>query len=258
MNRLAPQIIAAAIAFALSGPILAGSVAGFGGSTEITQLANQAQLTASYARQVTTALNSARQYQLMVDQLRRNPAGFAGRMLDPEIARHLENAQYIAEMVDRLESLDSNTRNVYEELSRAVDITGAMEQQGRPITPEDYYGMVEQLARDDEDYWGERLRTFRDSTRNAEDDIRAVNEIAAQSESIETEIQGLGQVVSSSAIMSRQMVSLRMAVEEQSSLEIEARRREAREAAQTAELLKKLAERQRGMTEAANEAAPAK
>jgi hypothetical protein len=118
--------------------------------------------------------------------------------------------------------------------------------------------MVEQLARDDEEYWGERLRTFRDSTRNAEDDIRAVNEIAAQSESIETEIQGLGQVVSSSAIMSRQMVSLRMAVEEQSSLEIEARRREAREAAQTAELLKNLAERQRGMTEAANEAAPAK
>lgn len=65
------RLIAAmtALCFGLSaGPVGAGSVAGFGGSTEITQLANNIELVNSYLQQVDAYATQLRQYQTQIQQ----------------------------------------------------------------------------------------------------------------------------------------------------------------------------------------------
>lgn len=50
-------------------PVLAGSVAGFGGSTEVTQISNNIQLAASYAEQAQQTVTQFQQYQTMLKNL---------------------------------------------------------------------------------------------------------------------------------------------------------------------------------------------
>lgn len=56
----------------------AGSVAGNGGSTEITQIANNMQLTASYAQQTQQYSTQLLQYQAQMQNLMRNPTSLLG------------------------------------------------------------------------------------------------------------------------------------------------------------------------------------
>lgn len=232
-------------------PALAGSVAGFGGATEVTQLMNNAQLGASYLQEVETALNSARQYKLMIDQLRRNPAGFATRMLDSDIQRHLANADSAVEMVDRLTSLRDNTRRVYDELDRSGRTIETMNGQGYEVTPSEYLGMVSQLAKDKRGYWDERVEDFRDSAARAQDDIDSVNRIVEEAEGIETEIDGLQNVVSSNAVISRQLAGLTLAINEQMSVIASEKAEEADARLREAEALKRFVEQHNSRVEAA-------
>ena len=55
-------IVSASLALA-APPSFAGSVAGFGGSTEITQLANNIELVQSYLQQVQSYATQLQQYQ---------------------------------------------------------------------------------------------------------------------------------------------------------------------------------------------------
>jgi len=229
----------------------AGSVAGFGGSTEITQLMNNAQLGASYLQEVETALNSARQYRFMVEQIRRNPAGFATRMLDSDIQRHLANADLAIEMVDRLTSLRDNTRRVYDELDRSAQTIGALNGEGFDITPDEYFGMVSTLAKDERGYWDDRVDAFQKSAARAQEDIDRVNRITEEAEGIETEIDGLQNVVSSNAVISGQLAGMTLALNEKLAMDAAEKSKEADAQMREAEAIKRFVEEHNALVDAA-------
>lgn len=63
---------------AATTPTMAGSVAGTGGATEITQLVNMAQLVAQYTQQVQQYSTQLLQYQAQMQNLMRNPTSLLG------------------------------------------------------------------------------------------------------------------------------------------------------------------------------------
>lgn len=62
----------------IGGQALAGSVAGFGGSTEVTQIANNIQLVISYEQQVQQFVRQGLQYDAQLKNLMRNPGSIMG------------------------------------------------------------------------------------------------------------------------------------------------------------------------------------
>ncbi len=69
MNRKQFITLAIASAFTATAPLArAGSVAGFGGSTEITQLANNIELVQQYAQQVQAYATQIQQFQTQIQQ----------------------------------------------------------------------------------------------------------------------------------------------------------------------------------------------
>lgn len=71
-------LIFMASTLALTGPVLAGSVAGFGGGTEITQIANNIQLVIQYEQQVMGYVRQGLQLQNELTNLTKNPASLLG------------------------------------------------------------------------------------------------------------------------------------------------------------------------------------
>lgn len=77
-GTLASALVLAAVCLA-AGHAEAGSVAGFGGSTEITQLLNNLQLIQSYEQQVNSYLRQGLQLQNELTNLIKNPTSMLGQ-----------------------------------------------------------------------------------------------------------------------------------------------------------------------------------
>jgi P-type conjugative transfer protein TrbJ len=78
-GALASAALIAASWIAAPGQALAGSVAGFGGSTEITQILNNLQLIQSYEQQVNAYLRQGLQLQNELTNLIKNPTSILGQ-----------------------------------------------------------------------------------------------------------------------------------------------------------------------------------
>lgn len=69
-----PLLSIVAVCSLISGPALAGSVAGFGGSTEITQIMNNIQLVNAYQQQVQQFLRQGQQFEAQLKNMEKNPS----------------------------------------------------------------------------------------------------------------------------------------------------------------------------------------
>lgn len=196
-----PAAIAASIGLMTPSYSVAGSVAGFGGSTELTQLSNNIQLGMSYAEQVETALNSARQYKLMLDQIKRNPADFAKGMLGGTLEEHLGRADDTLALIDTLEGLNDRTRSITDEWQRAQFALEDLGSRGINIPPDSYYAAMQELAEQRGGEHRKRFEGFQENLEGAREDVERVNAIVAQSNGMTTEIQGLQNVVASNAVV---------------------------------------------------------
>ena len=72
-------IIFLALVAGFSGSVIAGSVAGTGGSTEVTQILNNVQLANQYAQQVEQYVRQGLQLQAQMKNLIQNPASLLGK-----------------------------------------------------------------------------------------------------------------------------------------------------------------------------------
>lgn len=82
------KLLIAALATLGCGPALAGSVAGTGGATEVTQIVNMVKLAASYEQQVMAYVNQLQQYNTMLQNLKSNPLG----VFAPDLAKAASDA----------------------------------------------------------------------------------------------------------------------------------------------------------------------
>lgn len=213
--RAAPLAVALAIALSASPAIEAGSVAGFGGATELTQLANNAQLALSYAEEAQTALTTAKQYAHMIDQIRRNPENFAAGMLIGGIERHLANADDAARLVDSLGRLNESSRGIAQEMQRAQITMEELNRGGINLTPPQFYAAMVKLAEERGGEYERRVELYEANIRTAQQEIEVVNDIVAQADGIETEIQGLQSVVAASGAMAKLVADQNLMMMEQ-------------------------------------------
>lgn len=208
-------IVAAAIALSLVGQsVQAGTVAGFGGATEVTQIMNNVQLVMSYVEQVETALYSAKQYKLMLDQIKRNPADFAKTMLKGRVEDHLRNADSAVALIDALEGLHRRQGGILDEMIRAYSTMSEMGRMGYEMDLSTYQDAMSELARQRGGEYERRYTQYRENLAGAQKDIEEINRIVAASESMTTEIQGLQSVVASNAVVANLLMRQISAINE--------------------------------------------
>lgn len=115
MKQLKKPLAVLASAIALtSSTAIAGSVAGTGGATEITQIINMTQLVASYSQQVMSYENQLMQYDTMVRNLAKNPLGVIAPDLNSMVqdqARLMSMGKDIASSMSRVDSNFAQTFN---------------------------------------------------------------------------------------------------------------------------------------------------
>lgn len=78
MNKRWGALVVSTTVFCIQGSAMAGSVAGTGGATEITQIQNNLQLTLSYAKQVEGYVRQGLQLQAELQNLIKNPMSLLG------------------------------------------------------------------------------------------------------------------------------------------------------------------------------------
>jgi len=121
-NRTAVRCTLAAVAlFGLSATMInAGTVAGNGGSTELTQLVNEGQLMATNVNTAQSAIQTINQYELMVrEAMQLNPALLS--TLAPNTAKDIQAAESykseVTQLVGNLNQAKANTQDLFTDMS---------------------------------------------------------------------------------------------------------------------------------------------
>lgn len=120
------NLLALSLALAWTGSVTAGSVAGTGGATEVTQISNNVQLGVSYAKQVQQYTTQALQLQAELKNLINNPLSLLG----PEVGKVINGVGQIMSAgkaiggnMARIDSNFANTFNNPQAFSMAQNFT---------------------------------------------------------------------------------------------------------------------------------------
>lgn len=215
-NSLIAASVAAAITLAVAAPqrVEAGTVAGFGGSTEITQILNNVQLVMGYQKQVEGVLNEVRQYQTMLqtmkgmdgDKLKGILKTKAGEIAGAEVLRQIKEAE---EVNSRLTNINSNMDTVLREGQVAADVMGKLRAAGYEVKSGDYIAGMKALAKMRQGAYQDRIQRYESALDDSAKDIERVEAIAANSAGITTHVQGFQALSQSNAIMVSQLAGMR-------------------------------------------------
>lgn len=223
---------AIAFAIAISAPVVqqvnAGSVAGFGGSLEITQLVNVAQLAASYVQQVEAVVQQVRQYQAMMQDLQNLDPSRAEQILRNEYGLNslseAENAIRVAgQLSTTLGELQQDMTVVAYEKQLAADVVQRLRAQGHDIGPNDYaYGM-RVLAEERSGVYAERYQDFNRAIENSRRNIAVSQELARQAPRIEGTVEGLAALNIASAQMNAELANVSSLMAQTAQMQLETR-----------------------------------
>lgn len=215
MKSRLPHVLALSIATALlvSSPRPVHSSAVWG-ATEWTQIANNLELVFQYKEMVEQTITQVRQYEAQLKSLRQLDSGRLDGMLQgvggvragEEVLRALNESTQVNE---RLRSLAGNMDVLAREGRNAVEVAQVLRERGYEVNPDDYIGMMRQLAEVEQDTYAERLEALDRAAADAQHDIERVNQIAALSPEIETHVEGFGALLQSNAVMAAQLSGLR-------------------------------------------------
>lgn len=102
-----------------SGVAQAGSVAGFGGSTEITQIMNNIQLVSQYEKQVQQFITQGQQYEAQLRNLEKNPMSIRSTDTDALIQNISRQMSASQAMGGSLSQIDRNFASKYNNTTAA-------------------------------------------------------------------------------------------------------------------------------------------
>lgn len=236
-----------ALVLSASAPPATHATGLIAGATEFTQIANNIQLVVGYAKQL-------QQYKTQLDQFKEQV--FALRQMDPRKLKgmlkgalgldspaELEKAYRDAEKItDSIQGISEGMETIYSEGHLSLEVARALAKKGVTITPNDYIEAFRALGKTQQETYGRRLTALNDAAKNVLSDIKRVDEIAANSESIQTNIEGFQTIAQANAVMSNQLGTLTQVLTQQATMDTENAKRIAREMAERDES-KMLAER---------------
>lgn len=232
LKPIAISLLAVAISASVPAPTHAtGMVAG---ATEFTQISNNVQLVVSYAKQL-------QQYKTQLDTFKQQV--FALRQMDPSKLKgmlkgalgldgpaELEKAFRDADRItSTIQNITSDMDTIYREGAIAVATAKQLADKGIKITPGDYVSAFRGLGRLQQDTYGRRLTALNDAAKNAMSDIKRVEQIAASSEAIQTNVEGFQTIAQANAIMSNQLGTLTQVLTQQTTQDAEVAKRVAEE-----------------------------
>jgi len=209
-SRLAGLIYLTAVALTLSilgtSPALAGSIAGFGGATEITQLANYGQLIASYAKQaamvenqITAQITRVESYITQLENLYKLPQEMMNQTIAPWKSQ-LGFFQKLNSSVGALQSSANQVSGLYNQ--------GATEAANLQMTGTQYLTAFQNLAQTRGGIYQQQYQ--QDVSALEQLSMRAQNlqTLAAQAPNISGEVQGLQLLNQQSNIVAAQTLEM--------------------------------------------------
>lgn len=244
-NRL-PQVLALSLAATLlvGSPQPARSSA-IWGATEWTQIANNIELVMQYKEMVEQTITQVRQYEAQLKSLRQLDAsrlegmlrGVGGVRAGEEVLAAMRDSTMLHE---NLRSLAGNMEVLLREGRNAVEVAKVLRSKGYEVNPDDYIGMMRQLASIQQDSYAERLEALDRAASDAQHDIERMEHIASMSKEIETHVEGFGALLQSNAVMSSQLAGLRQTMSAAATMSTETARMLADEAAKRKESEKRV------------------
>jgi hypothetical protein len=173
-----------------------------GGSTEFTQLANKAELIASYAKHVETALNTLETAMATVENLRQLPVSVVAKLSGAELSK----LQTMASMYNRLSSIHQRTMNLANSMSRLKNMSVDMN-----ISPR----LMLQAKADAAATYGDIYREqFQEETNNLTQLQKDINDFNNNQEfsKISSTVGGLGYLANQNVAMYNMLGNLNAAV----------------------------------------------
>ncbi len=191
----------------VSAPAFAGGGV-TGGATEITQLANNAELVASVAQQagiqatqLQQYITQLQQYQAQVQNLQGAAANVQQFGAMAKAGAGMGGVQGYAAMAQDLLNLKAAANNVTQNIS--VD-AATMTRLG--MTPNQYYGYVAQQAAAGNKVYSDQLKTTQANLADLQNKSQAVTALAQQIPNISGNVQGFQTLASQNAQMSAMLI----------------------------------------------------
>lgn len=194
-RALSALVLSASLA--ASPAALAGGGGITGGATEITQLANHAELVASYLQQVQTAVNTLGSYVQLVKSLKQMDALTLARMLG---FNGIDQLIGLYQQVSRLQNDYQNVLNQLQNFQAGVQMTGMSPTQylqTAAVAAQKYGGIYQQIYQQEQDALNSLIA-----------DQATAAATAASAGAITSTVGGLQAIVSSNAQMQSIMLSM--------------------------------------------------
>lgn len=191
----------------------AGTVAGFGGSTEITQLMNNVQLIASAAKQaamvseqIKSNITTLQQYATMATNLKNLPQELLGAAIGPYQSQlHELKAAYQA--VDGLYQSANDASRMF---SRRLN-----EMQAMALPPKDYLAMESALAARKGGAYERQMRSDLAAINNLQQRAEQLHRLSEQNRHLSGNLQGLQLLNQQANMLTGEMMELKAAILQQ-------------------------------------------
>ncbi len=202
--RLPVAIVAAIAVLVMAAPSArAGTVAGTGGSTEITQLLNNAQLIKQNASEINTVRNTLQSAMYLKQTLRQLDPATIARLAGVPI----DQVRALATMDNQLGGLMDSEQSVQAILSNT-----ASSAQGMHMTPMQFLQYRANQAHQMGGVYAQSFNSDRQSMRSMQDQISALQATAASTPAVVSQVQGLQQLLVQNTQVQASLLSLNESV----------------------------------------------
>ncbi|GIK44811.1 MAG: hypothetical protein BroJett012_07140 [Betaproteobacteria bacterium] len=195
-----------ALSFSLSffpAPAMSGGGGLGGGATEATQMMNNAELVASYAKHAESVMVQINQYMTMLQNLQQLPASVLQEMFGSAFGDIAGTIGQYTQLYGRVSDLYTSARSV----SQMLDMHGrAMDDLN--MQPQQYVNNMIALSRTNRDYFRSVEEDAHRRIGNLERDMSAVQTYAQSIPNVQGNIQGLQTIAQGNAQISGLLVGI--------------------------------------------------
>lgn len=206
MRSLTRHVMSAFVVAVLAvggGGAHAGSVAGFGGSTEITQIMNNLELVKQVMQEAETVRNTLQSAMYLKKSLQQMDPRELARMLQ----RPLDEVRAMASMHDQLGGLIDSERDLFKRMGRFKD--GA---QSQNMTPSEYLKALSEQAAAGGEVYEKSLDADQKRIKDVQSRIDSIQATADSVPTVTSQVEGLQKLLGSNAQLQVQMLSMNEAM----------------------------------------------
>ena len=207
------RLILTSACFSISLSVCAGTVAGNGGATELTQLLNNAQLVASVVKQAAMVEQQIQSNVTQVEQLvtmTQNLKNMSPSMLAQTIANYSGQVQKLTQMYSATQGLQTASTNFNSVLSGRITQMNAL-----GMTPQNYLAAESTLAAQKGGIYQAQMNSDIAALNDVQQRAAQLRTLASQNPDIDSNIKGLQLLIQQTNMMVGELMDLKAAILQQ-------------------------------------------